>query len=112
MYKSLFCQIVSIVAPLLYGNKGAMLFICATVDFALLAEYESHNEDIIEYLKAVLYQMDKTKEAFLLYWPDNKNPPDFNIPKLHAISHYLEMICVFSALMGTTTEHSKRAYIL
>jgi hypothetical protein len=32
-----------------------MLFIHTTVDFALLAKYKSHNEDIIEYLKAALY---------------------------------------------------------
>ena len=55
--------------------------------------------------------MDKTKEAFLPYQPDDKNPPNFNIPKLHAISHYSKIICVFSALIETTTEHSKRAYI-
>jgi hypothetical protein len=32
-----------------------MLFIYATVDFVLLAEYKLHNKDIIKYLKAVLY---------------------------------------------------------
>jgi hypothetical protein len=55
--------------------------------------------------------MDKTKEVFLLYRLDDKNLPNFNIPKLYAISHYLEMICVFSALIKTTTEYGKRAYI-
>jgi hypothetical protein len=99
------------VAPLLYGHKGAMLFIYTIVDFALLAEYELHNKDIIEYLKAALYQIDKTKEVFLLYQPDNKNPPNFNIPKLHAISHYLEIIRVFGTLIGTIIEYSKRAHI-
>jgi hypothetical protein len=44
-----------------------MLFIYTTVDFTLLAEYKSHNEDIIEYFKAALYQINKTKEVFLLY---------------------------------------------
>jgi hypothetical protein len=44
-----------------------MLFIYATVDFILLAEYKSHNKDIIEYFKTALYQIDKTKEVFLLY---------------------------------------------
>ena len=111
MYKSLLRQIVPVMAPLLYGHEGAILFIRATVDFALLAEYESHDEDTIEYLKAALYRMDKTKEAFLPYRPDDKNPPNFNIPKLHAISHYPEMIRVFGALMGTTTEHGERAHI-
>ena len=88
-----------------------MLFIRVTVDFILLAEYKSHNKDTIKYLKAVLYQIDKTKEAFLLYQPNDKNLPNFNIPKLYAISYYLEIICVFSTLIGTTTEYSKRAHI-
>ena len=42
-------------ALLLQGYKGAVLFIHAIVDFALLAEYESHNNNIIKYLKAALY---------------------------------------------------------
>ncbi len=79
-------------APLLYGHKGAILFIRATVDFVLLAEYKLYDRDTIEYLKAVLYWMDKTKDTFLPYQPDDKNPPNFNIPKLYAISHYLEII--------------------
>jgi hypothetical protein len=53
--------------PLLYKHEGVILFIYTTVNFALLAEYKLHNEDIIEYFKAVLYQMNKTKEVFLLY---------------------------------------------
>jgi hypothetical protein len=40
---------------LLYRHKGVMLFICTTVDFALLAKYELYNEDMIEYFKAILY---------------------------------------------------------
>ena len=55
--------------------------------------------------------MDKTKEAFLPYQLDDKNPPNFNIPKLYAISHYPKMIRVFGALIKTTIEHSERAYI-
>jgi hypothetical protein len=99
------------VALLLYRHKGAILFIYITVNFALLAEYKLHNKDIIKYFKAALYQIDKTKEAFLLYQPNNKNPLNFNIPKLYAISHYPEMICVFSTLIKTITEHSKRVHI-
>jgi hypothetical protein len=77
----------------------------------LLAEYKLYNKDIIKYLKAILYQIDKTKEAFLLYRPNDKNLPNFNIPKLYTISYYLEIIRVFSALIGTTIEHGERVYI-
>ena len=44
-----------------------MLFIYTIVNFVLLAEYKLYNKDTIEYLKAALYQINKTKEAFLLY---------------------------------------------
>jgi hypothetical protein len=54
-------------APLLYRHKGAILFIHTTVDFTLLAKYKLHNKDIIKYFKAALYQINKTKEVFLLY---------------------------------------------
>ena len=96
---------------MLYRYKGAILFIYTIVNFILLAEYKLYNKDIIKYLKAILYRIDKPKEAFLLYRPNDKNLPNFNIPKLYTISYYLEIICVFSALIGTTIEYSKRAYI-
>ena len=96
---------------MLYRYKGVILFIRTIVNFILLAEYKLYNKDIIKYLKAVLYQMDKTKEAFLLYRPDDKNLPNFNIPKLYIISHYPEIIYIFSALIGTITEYSERVYI-
>ena len=96
---------------MLYRYKGAILFIRTIVNFILLAKYKLYNKDIIKYLKAILYQIDKTKEAFLLYQPYNKNLPNFNIPKLYIISYYLEIIRVFGALIGTITEHGERAYI-
>jgi hypothetical protein len=43
-----------------------MLFIYTIINFALLAKYKLYNKDIIKYLKAILYQMDKTKEVLLL----------------------------------------------
>ena len=52
---------------LLYKHKGAILFIYTIVDFILLTEYKLYNENIIKYLKATLYQIDKTKEVFLPY---------------------------------------------
>ena len=88
-----------------------MLFIYIIVDFALLAEYKLYNKDIIKYLKAALYWMDKTKETLLLYQLNNKTLPNFNIPKLYTISHYPEMICVFGTLIKTIIKYGERAYI-
>jgi len=111
MYKSLFHQVVPIITPLLYRHEGAILFIYITINFILLAKYKLYNKDIIKYLKAALYQIDKTKETFLLYRLNDKNPPNFNIPKLYTISHYPKIIYIFSTLIKTITKHSKRAYI-
>jgi len=47
----------------------------------------------------------------LLYRLNDKNLPNFNIPKLYIISHYLEIIYIFSILMGIIIEHGERAYI-
>ena len=88
-----------------------MLFIYTIVNFILLAEYKLYNKDIIKYLKAILYWIDKTKEAFLPYRPNNKNLPNFNIPKLYIISYYPEIIYIFGALIGTIIEYGERAYI-
>jgi len=55
--------------------------------------------------------MDKTKKAFLLYRPNDKNLPNFNIPKLYTISYYPEIIYIFGALIGTIIEYSERVYI-
>ena len=55
--------------------------------------------------------MDKTKEVFLPYRPNNKNLLNFNIPKLYIISYYLEIIYIFGTLIGTIIEYGKMAYI-
>jgi hypothetical protein len=88
------------------------LFIHAIVNFILLVEYKLYNKDTIKYFKAILYQIDKTKETFLPYRPNDKNLPNFNIPKLYTISYYPEIIYIFGALIGTIIEYSKRVYIL
>ena len=59
----------------------------------------------------MLYRIDKTKEMFLPYRPNNKNLPNFNIPKLYAVSYYLEIIYIFGALIGTIIKHGERVYI-
>ena len=55
--------------------------------------------------------MDKIKEVFLLYWFNDKNLPNFNIPKFYVISYYLEIIYIFGVLIKTIIEYSERAYI-
>ena len=55
--------------------------------------------------------MDKIKKMFLLYRFNNKNLPNFNIPKLYTISHYLKIIYIFGVLIKIITEYSERVYI-
>jgi hypothetical protein len=110
MYKSLLKQIVPVVAPLLKHNEGAMLFIRAFADFAMLSQYTTHDDITLRYMEAAIYRMDKTKDVFLPYRPNKAGPPNFNIPKLHAITHYPEAIRRLGSIKNTTTEHPEGAH--
>ena len=112
MYKSLLRQLVPAIAPLLKQNEGAMLFIRAFVDFTILSQYVSHDESTIRYLAAAMSRMDKTKDVFLPFRPSKAGLPHFNIPKLHAITHYPESIQRLGAIGGTDTEYSEQAHKL
>jgi len=111
MYKSMVRQIVPVLAPLLKQNRAAMLFVRAFVDFAILSRYTSHDANTIEYLEAALYRMDRSKDAFLAFRPDGRSAPHFNIPKLHAVTHYPHFIRQFGSLRQTDTESPEHAHI-
>jgi hypothetical protein len=110
MYKSVLQQLVPIVAPLLKHNEGAMLFVHAFVDFALLSQYTSHDEGTIRYLAAAIYRMDKTKDVFLPFRPSKVGLPHFNLPKLHDITHYPESIRRLGSIKNSDTDYSEQAY--
>ncbi len=66
----------------------------AILDFTILAQYVSHDEETLRYMEQALYKLEKTKIAFEQHWPINFKlcRPTFNYPKFHAISHFVKCI--------------------
>jgi hypothetical protein len=56
--------------------------------------------------------MDKTKDIFLLFQLSKAGLPHFNIPKLYAITHYLESIQQLGAIKNTDIEYLEQIYKL
>ena len=82
-------QLVVAATPLLIQNAPeAIQCARAILDFTMLAQYVSHDDETLRYMEHALYRLEKTKIAFeyhrpidaKLYWPT------FNYPKFHATS--------------------------
>ena len=110
--KSVVKQIVCIVAPLLSRSHPAVVYFTrAVADFVFLAQYRSHDEETLRYLDLTLTQIDMLKHQFARFRPTTKDGNHhFNIPKLHALTHYREYIERFGATDNTDSEHSEAAH--
>lgn len=96
--KMLLRQVVPVLAPIL--PPAMIQFVRAMVDFTLHAQYYSHDSDTLSWMEAALQRMDVLKEAFREYTAPGTG---FNIPKLHAITHYPMMIRKFGSADGYDT---------
>ncbi|KAF5355407.1 hypothetical protein D9757_015183 [Collybiopsis confluens] len=70
--------------------------------FAYLAQYHSHEHDTLEYMKADL----KTWHRYRSYFIAQGTREAFNIPKFHALLHYIESI----QMLGTTDNYSSEMF--
>jgi hypothetical protein len=103
----------------------------ALVDFLFLAQYRSHTDASLEYLQAALDEFHAHKEVFLTTFNAGgirkrfTSTPfllssdliallpgeDFNLPKLHALQHFVDVIRDFGTLDGVNTESQERLHI-
>ena len=61
--KAIIRQLIPVIAPLLTTKEpGAMHCARAIVDFILLTQYKTHDDETLRYLEQALYRIDKTKE--------------------------------------------------
>lgn len=79
----------------------------ALLDFIYLAQYPTHNTQTLEYLKDALDDFNKNKQYFIQVqvW-DN-----LNIPKFHALLHYIKSIENFGTTDNYNTEMFERLHI-
>ena len=106
-------QIVPVIAPLLTEQApAAVLFTRAIVDFVLLAQYHSHDEETLRYLSHALYRINQLKGVFRSFRPvdPNTGKGHFNIPKFHAMTHYHEFIQRYGVADNFNTEHTEAAH--
>ena len=84
----------------------------AIVDFILLAQYKTHDDETLEYLDHALYRIDKTKAVFKQFRPVDKaiDEGHFNFPKFHAMTHYTSSIREYGAADNFDTEHSEAGH--
>jgi len=79
------------------------------VDFIFLASLQSHTTQTLEALSQALDQFHANKGVFVEL--EVRVPGHFNIPKIHSMEHYVELIGRFGSADGFNTESPERLHI-
>ncbi|KAJ7061358.1 hypothetical protein C8F01DRAFT_987521 [Mycena amicta] len=79
----------------------------ALIDFIYLASLQSHTTATLKLMQAALDTFHQHKKVFV----DAKIREHFNIPKLHALQHYIDAIRQFGSADGYNTESPERLHI-
>lgn len=79
----------------------------AILDFCYLAQYPVHTEKTLDLLEDALRRFHEDKQVFI----DLGIRIDFNIPKLHALLHYIRSIQFFGTTDNYNTEYTERLHI-
>ena len=110
--RSIVRQLIPVIAPLLaHQYSDEMKCARALVDFVLMAQYHSHDDDTLVYLEDALYRFNELKECFSRFRVSKNNEHGhFNIPKLHAMTHYVEQIRSMGACDNYNSENGELAH--
>jgi hypothetical protein len=79
----------------------------ALLDFLFLAQYGSHTSVTLSLLKACLARFHENKEVFIQLGVRQ----NFNLPKLHSLTHYASSIRLFGTTDNYNTEQTERLHI-
>jgi hypothetical protein len=79
----------------------------ALLDFIYYAQFQSHTDMTLAVMENSLVEFDAHKDIFI----DLDVREHFNIPKVHSMRHYVNMIKSHGALDGFNTETSERLHI-
>lgn len=86
------------------------------LDFIYYARFEAHTTESLSCLNSSWHQFHTNKRAFLQFYLEKEKMPaswaNFNnIPKLHAMDHYLDSIQLLGTADGYNTEGPERLHI-
>jgi hypothetical protein len=79
----------------------------AILDFIYYAHFSSHSTTTLDYMQAALDEFHKYKQVFV----NLGERTHFNIPKVHAMQHYVSAIWTRGAADGYNTELRERLHI-
>ena len=77
------------------------------LDFLYLAQYPLHTSETLRLLDASLKEFHENKYIFI----DLGIRTDFNLPKLHSLTHYVDSIKLFGTTDNYNTEYTERLHI-
>jgi hypothetical protein len=88
-------QIIFVVTFLLiYKWSHVLNFIRTLIDFILMTQYRSHNENTLQYFQHAIYRMNVFKSIFVFARSSNRETEKehFNFLKFHVMTHYVVFI--------------------
>lgn len=85
----------------------AIIAIRSLLDFIYLAQYPTHSEETLGYMKDALREFEGHKDIFIQL----KIRSDLNIPKFHSLLHYIQSIRLFGTTDNYNTEMFERLHI-
>ena len=92
------------------GGIDTTRLVCAVralLDFLYLAQYQCHTSETTDQLQDALLEFHNHKAIFM----DLGVRENFNIPKLHSLTHYVLSIRLFGTTDNYNTEQSERLHI-
>ncbi|KAI0037998.1 hypothetical protein FA95DRAFT_1479531, partial [Auriscalpium vulgare] len=79
----------------------------ALLDFLYLAQYPSHTDETLRLLEDALARFHRSKDVFIVLGIRDQ----FNLPKLHSLTHYIDSIKLFGTTDNCNTEATERLHI-
>lgn len=89
------------------SNARLIRVIRALIDYTFFAQYPVHTGETLELLEDALSRFHDNKSIFI----DLGIRVDFNIPKLHFASHYVDLVKLYSTTDNFNSEYTERLHI-
>lgn len=91
------------------GDEQVITAMRAFIDFAHYASLQSHTTQTLAALRKALDDFHANKDVFIKLGGQDQDY--FNIPKVHSLDHYEELIHLFGSADGFNTESPERFHI-
>lgn len=91
------------------ADERVTVAVRAVIDFIYLASLQSHTTQTLALLGSALDTFHANKEVFIKL--NARTQDHFNIPKVHSMEHYVEMIALYDSADGYNTESPERLHI-